>query len=105
MAADEKDLPREATHGPQPDPTEDGRALGLTAAGQLDTKSYSPTGGSSVQNWQAAQVADPSLERQDNVFFAAVEMTRMPMILTNPRLPNNPVVFANKAFLDLTGYE
>jgi PAS domain S-box-containing protein len=39
------------------------------------------------------------------VFFAAVEMTRMPMLLTNPRLPDNPIVFANKAFLDLTGYE
>lgn len=39
------------------------------------------------------------------MFFAAVEMTRMPMILTNPRLSDNPIVFANKAFLDLTGYE
>lgn len=32
-------------------------------------------------------------------------MTRMPMILTDPRHPDNPIVFANKAFLDLTGYE
>ncbi|GAA4001367.1 hybrid sensor histidine kinase/response regulator [Sphingomonas humi] len=27
------------------------------------------------------------------------------MILTDPRQPDNPIVFANKAFLDLTGYE
>ena len=39
------------------------------------------------------------------MFFAAVEMTRMPMILTDPRQDDNPIVFANKAFLDLTGYE
>ena len=38
-------------------------------------------------------------------FVAAVRATRMPMIITNPRLPDNPVVFANDAFCRLTGYE
>ncbi|WP_445262078.1 PAS domain-containing protein, partial [Pseudomonas sp. EL_65y_Pfl1_R83] len=28
----------------------------------------------------------------------------MPMIITNPRLPDNPVVFANNAFCRLSGY-
>ena len=37
-------------------------------------------------------------------FVAAVRATRMPMIITNPRLPDNPVVFANGAFCRLTGY-
>jgi PAS domain S-box-containing protein len=37
-------------------------------------------------------------------FVAAVRATRMPMIITNPRLPDNPVVFANDAFCRLTGY-
>jgi PAS domain S-box-containing protein len=32
-------------------------------------------------------------------------MTRMPMILTDPHQDDNPIVFANKAFLDLTLYE
>ena len=36
--------------------------------------------------------------------MAAVRATRMPMIITNPRLPDNPVVFANDAFCRLTGY-
>jgi PAS domain S-box-containing protein len=31
-------------------------------------------------------------------------MTRMPMVLTDPNLPANPIVFANRAFQDLTGY-
>jgi PAS domain S-box-containing protein len=37
-------------------------------------------------------------------FVAAVRATRMPMIITNPRLPDNPVVFVNDAFCRLTGY-
>ena len=37
-------------------------------------------------------------------FVAAVRATRMPMIITNPRIDDNPVVFANDAFCRLTGY-
>jgi PAS domain S-box-containing protein len=37
-------------------------------------------------------------------FVAAVRATRMPMIITNPRLADNPVVFANNAFCRLAGY-
>lgn len=40
-----------------------------------------------------------------DVFFAAVEKTRMPMIVTDPRQPDNPIVFANGAFIELTGYD
>nr|WP_272210018.1 PAS domain S-box protein [Marinicella sp. W31]MDC2875870.1 PAS domain S-box protein [Marinicella sp. W31] len=38
-------------------------------------------------------------------FAAAVRTTRMPMLITDPARPDNPVVFANDAFLLLTGYE
>ncbi|MCJ2090941.1 PAS domain-containing protein [Methylobacterium sp. J-072] len=38
-------------------------------------------------------------------FAAAVRATRMAMIVTNPRLPDNPIVFANDSFLRMTGYE
>ncbi len=37
-------------------------------------------------------------------FSAAVRSTRMPMLITDPRLPDNPIVFANDAFAKLTGY-
>lgn len=50
-------------------------------------------------------VTHGGLDERGSVFFAAIEMTRMPMILTDPNLPDNPIAFANKAFLDLTGYE
>ncbi|MBY0297625.1 MAG: PAS domain-containing protein [Methylobacterium sp.] len=53
----------------------------------------------------SAIVARPGLDERVNVFFAAIEMIRMPMILTDPRRPDNPIVYANRAFQDLTGYE
>jgi PAS domain S-box-containing protein len=37
-------------------------------------------------------------------FAEAVRATRMPMVISDPRLPDNPVVFANAAFCRLTGY-
>lgn len=40
-----------------------------------------------------------------NIFFAAVETTRMPMLITDPNQPDNPIIFANHAFLEMTGYD
>lgn len=37
-------------------------------------------------------------------FAAAVRATRMPMLITDPRLNDNPIVFANDSFLRMTGY-
>jgi PAS domain S-box-containing protein len=37
-------------------------------------------------------------------FAAAVRATRMPMIIADARLPDQPVVFTNEAFCRLTGY-
>ena len=44
------------------------------------------------------------VDRHTDPFVAAVHATRMPMIITNPRLPDNPVVFVNDSFVRLTGY-
>lgn len=38
-------------------------------------------------------------------FAAAVRTTRMPMLITDPHQPDNPIVFVNDAFSKLTGYE
>jgi PAS domain S-box-containing protein len=38
-------------------------------------------------------------------FAAAIRATRMAMIITDPRQNDNPIVFANDAFLRLTGYD
>ena len=55
------------------------------------------------RNRQTSTPANDALGERD-IFFAAVEKTRMPMIVTDPRKPDNPVVFANPAFLQMTGY-
>ena len=31
-------------------------------------------------------------------------MTRMPMLVTDAALPGNPILFANDAFVELSGY-
>jgi len=38
-------------------------------------------------------------------FVAAAEHSRMPMLFSDPKLPGNPIVYANDSFLALTGYE
>ncbi|MCJ8151941.1 PAS domain-containing protein [Shinella sedimenti] len=37
-------------------------------------------------------------------FLAMVNATRTPMVVTNPRLPDNPIVYANAAFMAMSGY-
>lgn len=38
-------------------------------------------------------------------FVTAADRTRMPMLFSDPNLPGNPIIYANEAFLKLTGYE
>lgn len=83
----------------------DHEATGEPAGNLKDDSSYSPTGNHPTRHWKRSTIAEPGLDQRGTVFFAALQMTRMPMILTDPRQDDNPIVFANKAFLDLTGYE
>ncbi|GAB6842414.1 PAS domain S-box-containing protein [Methylorubrum rhodinum] len=52
-----------------------------------------------------AGLAGHEFESGSGIFFAAVEMTRMPMTVVDPNLPDQPIVFVNQAFLTMTGYE
>lgn len=40
----------------------------------------------------------------EDPFAAAFKATRMPMLITDPRQDDNPIIFANRAFTELTGY-
>ena len=40
----------------------------------------------------------------EDPFAAAFKATRMPMIVTDPSQPDNPIIFCNDAFRKLTGY-
>lgn len=101
------------SHDPSSDPagatdlgaTDSPSATGIPAGDALPDGSFTLTGHHQRRHWRESTIIDDDLADRGGVFFAAVEMTRMPMLLTNPRLTDNPIVFANKAFLDLTGYE
>ncbi|WP_294392611.1 histidine kinase famiy protein [uncultured Sphingomonas sp.] len=92
-------------HGPHTDVDRTGLAAGRPAKGSMDTGANEPIERPGLHHWRESTITDPNLDERGGVFFAAIEMTRMPMILTDPNKPDNPIVFANKAFLDLTGYE
>jgi PAS domain S-box-containing protein len=51
-----------------------------------------------------AEAAIEDLRQRGGIFVEAVRATRMPMALTDPNLPGNPIVFANEAFVKLSGY-
>ena len=64
-----------------------------------------PSATSSPALSASAQIAElgKGLGHQE-IFFAAVQKTRMPMVVTDPHQPDNPIIFANEAFLRTTGY-
>ena len=51
-----------------------------------------------------AAFAPEVLPDRRELALIAVERTRMPMIISNPRAPDNPIILANEAFLKQTGY-
>jgi PAS domain S-box-containing protein len=83
----------------------DGQSVGVPARGEVEGNAFNPLGNPGMKHWQAGYIEAPGLGDRGNIFFAAVEMTRMPMVVTDPRQPDDPIVFANRAFLDLTLYE
>ena len=92
-------------HSGQQDIEGNGQSTGIPAEGAMDVGAREPIATRGLHHWREATITQPGLDDRGNVFFAAIEMTRMPMILTDPHQPDNPIVFANKAFLDLTLYE
>ena len=60
---------------------------------RLDLRGDSPTA-----------AASNALPDRRELAVIAFERTRMPMVVTDPCQPDNPIVLANQAFLDLTGY-
>jgi PAS domain S-box-containing protein len=54
-------------------------------------------------DWHLTEMIGHEQGRGDP-FAAAIRGTRMSMIITDPRQDDNPIVFANQAFQNLTGY-
>ncbi len=47
----------------------------------------------------------PESLRSNDVFAHAIRHSRLPLCISDPTLPDEPIVFANQAFCDLTGYD
>ncbi|RZA30218.1 MAG: PAS domain-containing protein, partial [Proteobacteria bacterium] len=75
------------------------------AEGMADQGALEPIGRPGMHHWRQAEISDTTFDDRGSVFFAAIEMSCMPMILADPRQEDCPIAFANNAFLDLTGYE
>jgi PAS domain S-box-containing protein len=55
---------------------------------------------------QKAAEADVERFKEDlGPFVIAADTTRMPMVFTDAKKPDNPIIYANDAFLKLTGYD
>jgi PAS domain S-box-containing protein len=48
---------------------------------------------------------EPQMDEQLLLFKRAVEAVRNGICITNPRLPDNPIVYVNDAFLEMTNYK
>ncbi|WP_395447542.1 PAS domain S-box protein [Aminobacter sp. UC22_36] len=53
---------------------------------------------------KVAEAEVESFRRDLGPFVVAAETTRMAMVFTDAKEPSNPIIFANDAFLGLTGY-
>ncbi|MEX1233982.1 MAG: PAS domain-containing protein [Roseovarius sp.] len=47
----------------------------------------------------------PETIRENDIFAHAIRHSRLPLCISDPSKPDEPIVFANRAFCDLTGYE
>jgi PAS domain S-box-containing protein len=56
------------------------------------------------ENWHLTEILEHAPGRSDP-FAAAVRATRMPMVITDAKSADNPIVFANEAFQSPTGYD
>ena len=87
-----------------------GKPILFFAASDMSPSSMSKSEKPPIKNSLPPEVSvtdssDSAIEEHRNdIFFAAIETTRMPMLVTDPRKPDNPIVFANRAFLSMSGY-
>jgi PAS domain S-box-containing protein len=70
---------------------------------RVDPSYIVPGGGHHVSGGRNVVGPSRGTEGKD-IFFAAVQMSRMPMCLSDPHLEDSPIVFCNQAFEQLTGY-
>jgi len=78
----------------------------LGAGKAMTTDQHSPDrgGGSGASNAISAQVDIERRLHDDGIFVSAVQLTRLPLLVTDSTISGNPIIFANDAFLFFFGY-
>lgn len=57
------------------------------------------------QEQESAEAEVEEFKQELGPFVVAAERTRMPMVFTDARKSDNPIIFANDSFLELIGYD
>ena len=73
------------------------RALRLIVTKHIDNRNANSNGNENGVN-------DPGQELAQHLLIQALQESRYSFLITDPRLPDNPIVYANNAFLQMTGY-
>lgn len=60
--------------------------------------------GAAFEGGHLSVVDATALRDQRELALIAIERISMPMVITDPRQDDNPIVLANRAFIELTGY-
>jgi putative addiction module CopG family antidote len=71
---------------------------------ELDTAGM-PKEENESKEQKAAENHITALKGVGGPFVTLAERTRMPVVFSDPRLPGNPIIYANDSFLALTGYD
>lgn len=71
---------------------------------QREYKEVKPDPESTTTDQGLAEEQVQAFQRSGGPFVAAVEATRMPMVVTDPTIDDNPIVYVNQSFIDLFGY-
>lgn len=48
--------------------------------------------------------ANAILENADHSLMSAIQAAQRSYVISDPTMPDNPIIFASKGFLDLSGY-
>jgi PAS domain-containing protein len=76
----------------------------LTQGRKREHVELEPDPESTDANQGRAEDRIKDFQRGGGPFVAAVEATRMPMVVTDPTVDENPIVYVNQSFIDLFGY-
>lgn len=104
----ENDILRTALSAAQPQVLEELKRKNLIS-NALVAKRVKPQNATAVQKREVLNVVNAATKSNlcagDFLFMEALQFSRQSFVITDPKMPDNPIVFASDNFFTLTGYE